>query len=109
MYYSWEMPLNIGLDASFGNMKEWKEIREKAGDVNNRKVSVENDEIFHRTQGKPFPHFLAREVALNMELRCSLIIETGGGFTITEADVTTNHENSVSIWRVRCIREVEQR
>jgi hypothetical protein len=40
--YLWEMALNVGLDASFGNMQDRKGIREKARKVNTMKVSVTN-------------------------------------------------------------------
>jgi hypothetical protein len=42
------MALNTDLDASFGNMQDWKGIREKAREVNTRKASVDNDEISRR-------------------------------------------------------------
>jgi hypothetical protein len=32
--YSWEIASNIGLNVSFENMCDWKEMREKAGEVN---------------------------------------------------------------------------
>lgn len=32
--YSWEMAFNAGLDASFDNIQNWKEIREKTEEVN---------------------------------------------------------------------------
>jgi hypothetical protein len=34
------MPLSICFDAAFDNMWNWKIIREKAGEVNNRKASI---------------------------------------------------------------------
>jgi hypothetical protein len=37
--YSWEMPLNIGLDESFDNTEDWKAIRE----VNITDACVTND------------------------------------------------------------------
>jgi hypothetical protein len=43
--YSWEMALNVGLDASLDNMQDWKGIREKAGEVNSTKAYITNDEI----------------------------------------------------------------
>jgi hypothetical protein len=30
------MLLNVGLDVSFDNMQDWKVIREKVGEVNNK-------------------------------------------------------------------------
>jgi hypothetical protein len=42
---SWEMALNVDLDASLDNM-DWEEIWEKAGEVNSTKVCVINGEIF---------------------------------------------------------------
>jgi hypothetical protein len=38
------MSLNIGLDASFDNMQNWKGIREKAEDVNSMKAYVASGE-----------------------------------------------------------------
>jgi hypothetical protein len=32
------MPLNIGPDASFSNMQNWKEIQDKAREVNRMKL-----------------------------------------------------------------------
>jgi hypothetical protein len=38
------MALNVGLDVSFDNMKDWRGIREKAGEPNNTKPYVTNEE-----------------------------------------------------------------
>jgi hypothetical protein len=34
-----EMTLNIGLDESFDNMKDWKIMRKKIGEVNSAKLT----------------------------------------------------------------------
>jgi hypothetical protein len=39
MCYSRAVVLNIGLDASFDNMLDWKGAREKSGEVNVRNVT----------------------------------------------------------------------
>jgi hypothetical protein len=36
------MALNISLDASFSNMRDWKGIWEKAGEVNSMKAYITN-------------------------------------------------------------------
>jgi hypothetical protein len=41
-YYSWEIVLNVILDALFDNMQDWKGILEKAGEVNTTKF-ITND------------------------------------------------------------------
>jgi hypothetical protein len=41
--YSWEIALNIGPDASFNNMQDWKGIPEKAREVTSMKASITND------------------------------------------------------------------
>jgi hypothetical protein len=41
--YSWEMVLNIGLDASFDNIQDRKGIREKEEKVNSTKDYITND------------------------------------------------------------------
>jgi hypothetical protein len=38
------MALTVGLDASFNNMQDWKEIREKAGEGNSTKAYITSDE-----------------------------------------------------------------
>jgi hypothetical protein len=38
--YPWEMTLKAGLDVSFDNMQNWKEIRGKVGEVNSTKAYV---------------------------------------------------------------------
>jgi hypothetical protein len=43
-YYPWERALNVGLDASFDNIKEWKRIREKSREVDSTKNYVANGE-----------------------------------------------------------------
>lgn len=45
--YSWEMSLNVSLDASFDNVQDCKGIQENAGQVNDMKVYVTNDETSH--------------------------------------------------------------
>jgi hypothetical protein len=41
------MALNVGFDVSFGNMQDWKGIREKAGEVNSAEGYIANDEASH--------------------------------------------------------------
>jgi hypothetical protein len=36
----WEIPLNNGLDASFNNTQNWKEIQEKAREVDSMKAYI---------------------------------------------------------------------
>jgi hypothetical protein len=42
--YSWEMALNVGLDASFNNIKAGKVIQEKGRKVNSMKACITNYE-----------------------------------------------------------------
>lgn len=42
--YSWEMGLNLNLDALFDNMWNRKGIREKTGEVNSTKAYMTHDE-----------------------------------------------------------------
>jgi hypothetical protein len=44
--YSWEIALDVGLDASFDNTQDCKGIQEKAGEINNMKAYMTNHEIF---------------------------------------------------------------
>jgi hypothetical protein len=44
--YSWEIAINIGLDASFIDMQGSKGLWEKVGEINGMKVYLLNDEIF---------------------------------------------------------------
>jgi hypothetical protein len=39
-YYSWELALKVGLDASFDNMWDWEGILEETGEVNSSKVPL---------------------------------------------------------------------
>jgi hypothetical protein len=39
------MVLKVGLDVSLDNMQDWKEIREKAAEVNSTKAYIANGEI----------------------------------------------------------------
>jgi hypothetical protein len=38
------MALNFDLDVSFLNLQDWKRIQEKAGELNNTKAYITNDE-----------------------------------------------------------------
>jgi hypothetical protein len=37
------MAINVGLDASFDNMWDWKGIWEETGEVNNMKAYIKNE------------------------------------------------------------------
>jgi hypothetical protein len=47
--HSWEMALNVGLNVCFGNMRDWKGIREKVGDVNstNAYITTNSQRVLH--------------------------------------------------------------
>jgi hypothetical protein len=45
--YSWEMALNVGLEVSFDNMKDWKGIRQKYKEVYSTKSWTTSDETSH--------------------------------------------------------------
>jgi hypothetical protein len=40
------MAINVIFDASFGNKQEWERIWQKAGEVNNTKAYVTNNDVF---------------------------------------------------------------
>jgi hypothetical protein len=40
------MALNVGLEVSFDNIQDQKEIREMTGDVHNTKIYIIRDEAF---------------------------------------------------------------
>jgi hypothetical protein len=64
--YLWEMTLNVGLDALFDNIYDWKAIREKKGEVNSTKACTVNDDTSRWILNRRYSSFLWRNVALTV-------------------------------------------
>jgi hypothetical protein len=46
--YSWDMELNVGLEASFDNVSDWKGIQTKSRKVNSAEAYITRDEMTRR-------------------------------------------------------------